>query len=97
MKKRPLPKSHVFRGKKYLVKPLNAKQKRDCDGLADAPSVKQKTISLNTDLHGRRALTVALDEAIHACVWDLDNDSVADIADSIAGFLWKLGYRAVEE
>lgn len=42
-------------------------------------------------------LQVALDEGIHACDWDIDNDMVAEFAEDLAGYLWKLGFRHVRE
>jgi len=83
--------SHIFRGRRYRVALTSAL--RDRYGDCDPPWQPNKTIRLLTSLSERRLLETALDEGLHACDWDIDNDMVDEIAHSLAGFLLKLGFR----
>jgi hypothetical protein len=40
---------------------------------------------------------VIIDESIHACLWELDNDIVGEISTNIAHLLWECGLRFDEE
>ena len=65
----------------------------DAWGLCDDPTSPEKTIHISPHLEEYDFLTTCLDEAIHGCNFSLDNDHVAEIADSIGLFLWKIGFR----
>ena len=92
-------KSHVFRGKRYKLdwKPVSKADKRkmklnaiaSCDG----PETPGKCITINPELSGFDLLRVSVDEGIHACMWDLDNLAVDEMSESIAKFLWRMGFR----
>jgi hypothetical protein len=84
-------KSHVFRGKKYKISLRKRMEK--ADGECDSPDAVRKTIRLSTSARPDRQLTVAVHEALHACLWDLSEDAIASTAESIGSFLWRLGYR----
>lgn len=86
---------HQFRNKRYQVI-LTNNIPRDRNGDCDKPTAINKSIRIKANLGPRHFLEVALDEGIHACLWDVDNDIVADIAHSLSSYLWKLGYRRVE-
>ncbi len=82
-----------FRGRKYAIKWRKMKDL----GLCDAPDTKGKAIYLNTSLRGKELLRVAIDEAIHACFWDLDNDMVGEASYAMSEFLHALGFRCIED
>ena len=48
-------------------------------------------------MRDQRMLKVLIDEALHACVWDLDNEAVDERSTEIAEFLWRCGYRRTKE
>ncbi|MBI1176362.1 hypothetical protein GC207_02865 [bacterium] len=54
---------------------------------------KVRTIEVDPNLSERDLLRALLDEGIHACFWDLDNDRVAEASRSLAYLLWRVGYR----
>jgi hypothetical protein len=66
------------------------------DGLCDPPG-PERTIQIKPTLRQRRMLETLIDEGIHACMWDLDNDAVDECSASIAEFLWRCGYRRTKE
>jgi hypothetical protein len=82
-------KQAIFRGKKYRIR----WSKRDGLVSCEHPATKDKTITMNPDLSGNELIRVAVDEAIHACFWELDNDVVGEASSSIAKFLCDLGVR----
>lgn len=81
-------KTHRFPQGNYKI---HWKKPRNCEGECSDPSDRQ--IWLNPHLDDRELLRVALDESFHATMWLIDNDVVADFADDIAEFLYKIGYR----
>ena len=95
-------KSHMFRGRRYTIqwRPLSRSEKRQmktdaiasCDG---PPSVK-RNITIDPSISEQELLRAAIDEGIHACVWDFDNTAVDEMAESISRFLWRLGFRLVK-
>jgi hypothetical protein len=85
-----------FCGHRYKVvwkKPTKELAGGDAWGLCDDPTSPEKTIHISPHLEEYDFLTTCLDEAIHGCNFSLDNDHVAEIADSIGLFLWKIGFR----
>jgi hypothetical protein len=102
-------KSHVFRGKRYKIKFKRVSKKlikcmKNMEGKESSiigacegpPSLKNKSITIDPVSTGLEALHVAVDEGIHACLWDLDNDAVDEVSTSVSRFLWRLGYRDSE-
>lgn len=83
----------IFRGKRYRIK----WSKADGLGSCEHPKTKNKTITLNPELKGNELIRVAIDEAIHACFWEYDNDVVGEASSSIAKFLDDLGIKHVCE
>jgi hypothetical protein len=84
-------KSHVFRGRRYAIKWFAPRGQHIA--WCDDPKRKGKTILLPTNQPERDTLRATIDEAIHACQWDIDNDAVGEISTDIAAFLWRLGWR----
>jgi hypothetical protein len=82
-----------FRGKKYNIRWT----KDEGLGSCEHPNTKGKTITLHPELSGNELIRVAVDEAIHACFWELDNDSVGEASESIAKFLHDLGIKHVQD
>lgn len=90
------PKTHCFRGLDYKIlwrKPRN--QPSTCGGTCNGPS--KRTIEIHPDLKGKEKLRILIDESIHACLWDIDNDSVGETSSSISEFLWECGVRVIDE
>lgn len=82
---------HTFRGKRYKIE-------LDCpymhnDGEADAPADKEKEIRFARRLYDKELLETYIHECLHACFWDMTEESVDLSARDIAAFLWRLGYR----
>lgn len=44
-------------------------------------------------LQGQRELEVLLHEALHAALWDLDEEVVTETAEDLSRLLWGEGYR----
>lgn len=93
-------KRHTFCGKSYKlswVNPgefLNEEGKMaKADGLCQDPKAPDKTITIDPDIHEKDLLATALDEGIHACLWELNNDFVDDMSNSLSEFLWRMGFR----
>lgn len=63
------------------------------DGHCDPPTAPHKTISVHSGLRGERELEVLIHEMMHAADWSKDEDWVRDLAQDLAGVLWRLGYR----
>ncbi len=96
------PRSHTFRGRKYKLvwhKPKRGKhdpKHLERLGTCSHPGVRGKRIVIWPRLQGLRLLQALLDESIHACAWDLDNESVDEMSTDIGYFLWRNGLRFVE-
>lgn len=89
-------KSHVFRGKRYSIEHHNASILRDRYGDCDPPDKKGKRIRLYKGMLPRKALEVAVHEATHALSWDWTEETVTEFAKDLSNFLWRLGYRKVD-
>jgi hypothetical protein len=89
-------KVHDFIGHRYRIvwkKPSKALAGGEAWGLCEDNSAPEKTIHIDSNLGEYDFLTTCLDEAIHACNFSLDNDHVGEMADSMANFLWRTGFR----
>ena len=65
-------------------------------GECDSPDTPGKEIRIVRSLRGERRLAVILHEALHAGLWDTDEDAVNELADDAARLLTRMGYRRVE-
>lgn len=88
-------KTHVFRRRRYRIRDVAQRKIRGLNGECDDPREPRPEIRLSRGQPPRTELITHLDEAMHACLWDLDNEIVAEIADSIGKFLWRRGYRRI--
>lgn len=85
-------KSHIFNGKRYRIYIHDRLYHAD-NGKCESPCTKRKSIHLRKSLSEEDFLEAAIDEAIHACDWHLDNNVVGIFSADIARFLRRLGYR----
>ena len=92
-KKRPA--THNFRGVEYRIA-WRKPRIRAAGGTCDPPNKKNCTIEVWPELDGLNLLRVLIDEGIHACHWDLDNEAVDQTSTCIANFLWRCGYRSTD-
>ncbi len=93
------PTAAVFRGVKYRIlwrNPVGFPVKT-AGGACESPLKKNCAIEISPTLKGRNKLRVLLDESTHACLWDLDNESVAECSTSQAEWLWNCGLRFIAE
>jgi hypothetical protein len=94
MKKLRAIRAHRFRNNRYKVEVKKLKDRR---GQCDDPTTQGKSIVIDPNQSGENLLATLLDESIHACMFDIDNEVVDVISDDIARFLWRAGYRLVED
>jgi len=89
-KKRKI-KQIVLRKKRYSIKkvPYLGKYDGDCDNPADP----NRTIRIRSGLKDEQELEVLLHEMLHACFWDISEESIEESGIDIARVLWQLGYR----
>ena len=89
---RKLPKSHCFNGKRYRILWRKA---RLAQGSCDSPKTpaSNRNIFVNPNGTEKDRINVLIHETIHACVWNLDEDTVKQTADDITNFLYKCGLR----
>ena len=66
-----------------------------CRGYCTDP--KDRQIWLNPRERDKDLIVTACDEAIHACLWAIDNDYVGEMSSAIGGFLYELGFRLERE
>lgn len=84
-----------IRGKEWVLR--FCKLPRNIRGLCDAPDTKGKTIKIGHKLKGEEKLEVLLHEMLHAGLWDLSEEVVAELAADLARELTKLGYEHKDE
>ena len=82
-------KTHTFNGKKYHIMLC------DLDGNTDTDY--KLWLIVERDLKKKIGLETTIHEALHACCWRSTEQKVENTARDIARFLWRLGYRKVEE
>ncbi len=95
MKRITKPYKAIFRGVKYHIlwrDPVGF-PKATAGGACESPLKKHPIIEISPSLRGRNKLRVLIDEGTHACLWDLDNESVAECSTSMAEWLWDCGLR----
>ena len=84
-----------IRGKRYRFKVGKLK---DARGLTDHPDTKGKAVQIDNREEGKELLATLIDELLHCCCWDIGNDSVDEISDGLADFLWdRCGVRFVDD
>jgi hypothetical protein len=81
----------TFRGKRYKI--LTKDLDEDTLGECDPPYQEKKEIRFSRHDSWKQLLDTHIHEALHACLWDLDEHDVSETARDIAAFLWRLGYR----
>ena len=83
---------HNFRGRKYKIRHV---PRLSASGSCDDPATEGKEILIGAQ-HNKdpyEELDTIMHEATHACLWDLSEDAVDEIARSLSKFLWRIGYR----
>jgi hypothetical protein len=87
------PSRHKFKGDtfKILWKPAYIKGEPQDATTSNCKVIK--VITIDPHLSERRLLKVLIDEGLHACNWDLDNDAVGEYSDAISSLLFKVGFR----
>lgn len=78
-------KTLTMRGTRYLFKVCKL---RDARGLTDHPRTPGRTVMIDKDEEGKDLLATLIDELLHCCCWDIGNQSVDEISDGLADFLW---------
>ncbi|KKM75775.1 hypothetical protein LCGC14_1386870 [marine sediment metagenome] len=86
-------KTAMFRGSKYGV---------DLCGPIDGSCQNPKEgglpwLRICVPLNKRRGLITAIHESLHACSFLKSEEAVTETAEDIGRFLWRLGYRHVED
>lgn len=87
--------AHTFRGKRWRL--IEVDHSPRVGGDCEAPHIKGKVIRISRRVHGPQRLTYLLHEALHACLWDLDEEAVTETANDVARLLWRVGYREGEQ
>lgn len=89
-------KTHIFNGKRYKIEFKSPSKLPNDYGKCDAPNKKGKRIVFNRDLKNLKdleQLELYLHEGFHANFYWLDEHDVTKAAQSMAKFLYRLGYR----
>lgn len=72
----------------------NIADANDILALTDDRGTENQTILISDKIRSsKELLRVMIDESLHACDSNLDNDTVDIYATDIANFLWKCGFR----
>lgn len=79
-----------LRGRQYRFNWTNQMAPDDA-GQTDDPASPKPQIRIRTGLPNE--MEIVIHEALHACFWDLSEESVAEAAKDIAGLMAKLGYE----
>ena len=79
---------HKLRGRMWEVERV-ARLPGGNRGLCDPPETVGKKIQILKRLKGEELIEVLFHEAIHACLWDIDEDAVAELAADAAKMIWK--------
>ena len=79
--------SHIFCSKRWRIE---WKKMRVNAGECEAPHERDKTIRLDPRLTERQLLEVIIHEGLHACQWQLSEESVTETARDISRLLWRL-------
>ena len=79
---------HKLRGKMWEVERV-ARLPGGERGMCDQPNTPNKRIQILKRLKGEELLEVLLHEALHACMWDLDEEAVAELATDTSRMIWR--------
>ena len=80
---------HRIRGRYYDVVKVSRISADGALGECDSPTKKKKQIRILKKLEGLELLRVLLHEAIHAGLWDLDEETVDELSTDLANLIWK--------
>jgi hypothetical protein len=83
-----------FRGTDYEVRFGPIRSNPDAVGLCDWTKCR---ITILPSLKGVERLDTEIHEAIHACLPDVAEEAVGMAAEDIARYLWRRGYRLIQE
>ena len=87
-------KTFKMRGKLYHLK---IQKLRAARGMCEHPNTKGKTVYIDSRETGKHLLATILDELFHTAMWEVENTIVDTISDDMADFLWRAGYRNMDE
>jgi len=82
--------AHIFRGTRWRLG--RVKQRGELGG-CEGPHVPGREIDIPADGDTENELSTIIHEALHACLWDIDEEAIDTTADDIARLLWRLGWR----
>ena len=86
-------KTHTFRGNKFEIDYGST-----FDGLCENPKGEKKPqIRVSCEPFTKKELETLIHEALHACVFAKSEDVVEETARDLFRFLWRLGYRRLDE
>lgn len=80
--------SHTFRGRRYRIK-FHHRFDQDAMGLCEHPNALNKTIHIRPNLPVKEMVETMIDEGIHACIWELDNQVVDETSTDLTRFLMR--------
>ncbi len=87
-------KSHKFPQGEYRIVWREPKIKNEkWDGYCESPDTKDRKILINPNVEEFDLMRIAIDEGCHASFWVIDNDEVDKFSQSMAEFLWSIGFR----
>jgi hypothetical protein len=69
----------------------------DIDGLCDDPDDEEPKIYIRPGMSNRREMNTCIHELCHAFFWDKSETDVSRYADTVSNYLYKLGWRKVED
>jgi len=84
-------KTHTFCSRKYHISTDRL------DGMAEQEDDGRRWLYVMRPMQTRAGLETTIHEALHACDWRARENEVTDIARDIARFLWRLGWRRVND
>lgn len=82
-------KTHTFNGRKYKI------DVDILDGQCDQYNTTN-TLQILTSLSTRKGLITVIHEALHAECWTASEETVERVSREVGSFLWRLGYRRVD-
>lgn len=80
---------HKFRGKNFSI----LRAETDAGGECTDPNGYPRKMTIPIEGASRYDLEVIIHEALHACLWDLDEEAVGEIAHDTSELLWRLDWR----
>lgn len=85
--------SHKFRDRTWKIVKSRFRKKTKILGECDDPCNTDRIMKIPVNGDTAEDLATCIHEAGHACLWDLDEIAIIEMSESIADFLWKLGWR----